>query len=161
MQPVNLCPLSSSHEKRLQQTMCRRRLCLHVKAADLGPKARMSPILVWMRKLETRIERGLTTNDLQILVDQSVVKEAEDALAAVHDIPEAMTDSTLYASVSTGAVPSAASPRVFRWPSSVACRFHQTVTTPLCCHIHVSPNLVASLLFIHVSPNLVLFNGST
>ena len=65
-----------------------------------------------------------------------------------------MTDSTLYASVSRGAVPSAAdmdrvtnkfnsaSPPVSRWPSSVACRFHQTVATPLCCCIHVSPNLV-------------------
>ena len=36
MQSVILCPLRSSHEKRLQQTVCRRRLCLHVKAADLG-----------------------------------------------------------------------------------------------------------------------------
>ena len=67
-----------------------------------------------------------------------------------------MTDSTLYASVPTGAVPSAAdmdrgtnkfnsaSPPVSRWPSSVACRFHQTVATPLCCCVHVSPNLVLS-----------------
>ena len=53
VESVTLCQLNSSHEKRLQQTVvCRRRLCLHVKAADLGPKARMSPILVWTRKLE-------------------------------------------------------------------------------------------------------------
>ena len=45
--------------------------------------------------------------DLQILADKRVVKEAKDTLAAVHDIPETMTDSTLYASVSTLAVPSA------------------------------------------------------
>ena len=41
-----------------------------------------------------------------------------------------------------------ASPRVSRWPSSVACRFHQTGATPICW-------------YIHVSPNLVLFTGST
>ena len=28
-----------------------------------------------------------------------------------------------------------------RLPGSVACRFHQTVATPLCCCTHVSPNL--------------------
>ena len=47
----------------------------------------------------TSAERGLTMKDLQILVDQRVVRVAEDALVAVHDIPE---------TVATGAVPSAA-----------------------------------------------------
>ena len=56
----------------------------------------------------TLVERGLTMKDLQIVVGKRMVKEAEDALAAVQDIPETVTDSTLYASVSTGAVPSAA-----------------------------------------------------
>ena len=46
--------------------------------------------------------------DLQILDGKRVVKEAEDALAAAHDTPDTMTVSTLYDSVSTGAVPSAA-----------------------------------------------------
>ena len=95
--------LSSSHEKLLQHTMCRGRLCLHVKAADLGPKARMSPILLCIRKLER------------------CLKEVEDALQSVHDIPEQMTDSTLYASESTGAVPSGAEMnRVFtKWHEQV------------------------------------------
>ena len=86
------------------ETLCRRRHYLHVKAADMGAKARMSQILVWMRKLGRQLS---VMKDLQILVDKHVVKEAEDAFAAVRDIPEAMTDSTLYASVSSGAVPSA------------------------------------------------------
>ena len=30
-----------------------------------------------------------------------------------------------------------------RWPSSVTCHFHQTVATPLCDCIHVSPSLVS------------------
>ena len=113
MQSVALCPLSSSHDNRLQQTVCRRRLCKHVKAADLGP------ILVWMRK-----ETGTYDEDLQILVCKRVVKEADDALAVVHDIPETMTDSTLYASVSTGAVPSADNTdRVFtKWHQRVQLR---------------------------------------
>ena len=59
--------------------------------------------------------------DLQTVVGKRVVNEAEDALAAVHDIPETMTDSTLYASVSTGAVPSAEDmDRVFtKWHEQV------------------------------------------
>ena len=32
------------------------------------------------------VERGLTMKDLQILVDKRVVTEAEEALAAAHDI---------------------------------------------------------------------------
>ena len=69
----------------------------------------------------TLVERGLTMKDLQILVDNRVVKEAEEALAAVHDISEKMTDSTLHASESTGAVPSAADiVRVFtKWHERV------------------------------------------
>ena len=103
-------------------------------ALDKRPKARMSPTLVWMR---TIVERGLTMNDLQILVGRREVNEAEDALAAVHDIPETMADSTLY--VSTGAVPSAEDmDRVFT-------KWHEQV----------------QLSVQTVSPNLVLFTGST
>ena len=97
MQSVTVRPQGSSHEQRLQQTACKRRFCLHEKSADLGPKARMIPILDWMRKLGTSAERGLTMKDLQILVDQRVVRVAEDALVAVHDIT---------GTVATGTVPS-------------------------------------------------------
>ena len=62
-----------------------------------GPKSEdeSDPGLVW--ETGTLIERDLTMEDLQILIDTRAVKEAEDALAAVHDIPETMTDATLYA----------------------------------------------------------------
>ena len=68
MQSVALCPLSSSHEKRLQQTACRRRLCLHVKAADFGPEGEDEPDPGLDEEIGTSVERGLTMKDLQILV---------------------------------------------------------------------------------------------
>ena len=140
-------------------------LLLACEGSGLGPEGEDEPDPGLDEETGTLVERGLTTKDLQILVGKRVVGEAEDALAAAHDIPETMTDSTLHTSVSTGAVPSAAdmdrgfsrngtnkfnsaSPRVSKCPSSVACRFHQKVATPLCC-------------CIHVVPNLVLFSGST
>ena len=89
-----------------------------------------------MRKLESLVERGLTLKELQILVDKRVVKEAEDALAVVHDIPETMADSTLYASVSTGAVPSAAdTDRVFtKWHEQVQLSVAAGVEMPAARH---------------------------
>ena len=96
--------------------------------------------------------------DLQILVDKCVVKEAEDALAAVHDIPENDDRFDVVRSVSTGAVPSAEDmDRVFtKWHEQVQLSvaagvemteqrgmpLQQTVATPLRCCLHVSPNLV-------------------
>ena len=79
-----------------------------MKAADfLGPEGEDEPDLSLDEETGTIVERGLVTKDLHTLVDKRVVNEAEDALAAVHDIPETITDLTLYASVPTGAVPSA------------------------------------------------------
>ena len=131
---------------------------LACEGSGLGPEGEDEPDSGLDEETGTIVERGLTVKDLQTLVDKRVVNEAENALAAVHDIPETRIDSTLYASFTTGAVPSAedmdrflrngsnaASPRVSRWPSSVACRFHQTVATPLCRYMNVSPNLVCSL----------------
>ena len=44
--------VTCSHAKRSQQTVCRRSLWLLSNTADLVPKAMMSPILAWMRRLE-------------------------------------------------------------------------------------------------------------
>ena len=98
--------------------------------SGLGPDGADEPDPGLDEETRTIGDRGLTVKDLQILVD--VVNEAEDALAAVHDIPETMADSTLHASVSTGAVPSAEDiDGVFtKWHEQVqlsvaaACRFH-------------------------------------
>ena len=85
-------------------------------SSRLGPEGEDEPDLGLDEESGTIVERGLTMKDLQTLVDKRVVNEAEDALAAVHDIPDTMTDSTLYASVSTEAVPSAEDmDRVQRW----------------------------------------------
>ena len=88
---------------------------LACEGSGLGPKGEDEPDPGLDEETGTIVERGLTMKDLQTLV------EAEDALAVAHDIPETMTDSTLYASVSTGAVPSAEDPdRVFtKWHEQV------------------------------------------
>ena len=80
---------------------------LACEGSGLGPDGEDEPDLGLDEETGTTVERGLTMNDVQILVDKRVVNKAEDALAAVHDIEATTTDSTLYASVSTGAVPSA------------------------------------------------------
>ena len=76
--------------------------------SGVGPEGEDEPDPGLGEETGTMAERGLTMEDLQHLVDKRVVKEAEHALAPVHDVPETMTYSTLYASVSTGAVSSAA-----------------------------------------------------
>ena len=94
---------------------------LACEGSGLGPEGEDEPDPGLDEETGTIVERGLTMKDLQTLVDKRVVNEAEDALAVVHDIPETMTDSTLFASVSAGAVPSAEDmDRVFRkWHEQV------------------------------------------
>ena len=74
-------------------------LLLACEGSGLGPEGEDEPDPGLDKETGTIVERDLTMKDLQILVDRRVVNEAEDALAAVHDIPETMADSTLYASV--------------------------------------------------------------
>ena len=74
-------------------------LLLACEGSGLGPQGEDEPDPGLDEESGMLVERGLTMR---------VVEEAEDALAAAHDIPETMTDSTLYTSVATGAVPSAA-----------------------------------------------------
>ena len=97
-------------------------LLLACEGSGLGPEGEDEPDPGLDEETGTIVERGLTMKYLQILVDKGEVNEAEDALAAVHGIPETMTDSTLYASVSTGAVPSAEDmDRVFtKWHEQVS-----------------------------------------
>ena len=80
---------------------------LACEGSGLGPEGEDEPDPGLDEGTGTLVERCLTVKDLLILVGKRVVEEAEDALAAAHDIPETMTDSSLYASVATGAVPSA------------------------------------------------------
>ena len=59
--------------------------------SGLGPKGEGGPDPGFDEAAGTSVERRLTVKDLQIFFDKHVVKEAEDALAAVHVIPETMT----------------------------------------------------------------------
>ena len=59
---------------------------LACEGSGLGPEGEDEPHPGVDEESETIVERGLTVKDLQILVDKRVVNEAEDALAAVHDI---------------------------------------------------------------------------
>ena len=73
MQCVTLCPPSSSHEKRLQQTVCRRRLCLLAcEGSGLGPEGDDEPDPGLDEETGRCVaEPGLTMKDLQILVDNA------------------------------------------------------------------------------------------
>ena len=100
---TKLQPRETFAADRVQAT-----LLLPCEGSGLGLEGEDEPDPGLDEETGTLVERGLTMKDLQILVDNRVVKEAEEAFAAVHDIPEKMTDSTLHTSESTGAVPSAA-----------------------------------------------------
>ena len=125
--------------------------------SGLGPEGEDEPDPGLNEEAGTLVERGLTLKDFQILVDKRVVKEAEDALAVVHDIPETMADSTLYASVSTGAVPSAAdTDRVFtKWHEQVQLSVAAGVEMPAAWHAVSTRKWQRFCRCIHVSPSLV------
>ena len=90
---------------------------LECEGSGLAPEGEDEPDPGLDEETGTIVERGLTMKDLPTLFDKRVVNEAEDASAAVHGVPE----TTLYASVSTGAVPSAEDmDRVFtKWHEQV------------------------------------------
>ena len=137
---------------------------LACEGSGLGPEGEDEPDPGLDKQIGTIVERALTMKDLQILFGKREVNEAEDALAAVHDIPGTMTDSMLYASVSTGTVPSADDmDRVFT-------KLHKQVQLNVAAGVKMAKQRGmplppdsgnASLLLFTRVPTWFLFTGST